>query len=189
MNQSIYIHSHIETPHGVVRLNSGGTLALRPDTMELGVTMKGLVNGWGHVWDDYGQEFQTDGAGGAGINWDFPQATFLTYEGARRIIGSVSPGSYPKFCGLELIKSERFHKEWQGNAVTLDFRANRMVRFEILEEAMETEERAPRVPDQNSNLQAAQGAGYTTRQHEFLRSTNVTFRPIDVKLGPDGALY
>ena len=24
MNQSIYIHSHIETPHGVVRLNSGG---------------------------------------------------------------------------------------------------------------------------------------------------------------------
>ena len=167
MNQSIYIHTHTETPHGVVRLNSGGTLALRPDTLELGVTMKGLVNGWGHVWDDFGQEFQTDGAGGAGLNWNFPQATFLTYEGARRIIGSVSPGSYPKFCGLELIKSERFPKEWQGNAVTLDFRANRMVRFEILE----------------------QGAGYTTRQHEFLRSTNVTFRPIDVKLGPDGALY
>lgn len=167
MNQSIYIHSHIETPHGVVRLNSGGTLALRPDTLELGVTMKGLVNGWGHVWDDFGQEFQTDGAGGAGLNWNFPQATFLTYAGARRIIGSVSPGSYPKFCGLELIKSERFPKEWQGNAVTLDFRANRMVRFEILE----------------------QGAGYTTKQHEFLRSTNVTFRPIDVKLGPDGALY
>src|SRR4030095_14942840 len=68
MNQSIYIHSHIETPHGVVRLNSGGTLALRPDTMELGVTMKGLVNGWGHVWDDFGQEFQTDGAGGAPPN-------------------------------------------------------------------------------------------------------------------------
>ena len=167
MNQSIYIHTHAETPHGVVRLNSGGTLALRPDTLELGVTMKGLVNGWGHVWDDYGQEFQTDGAGGAGINWNFPQATFLTYEGARRIIGSVSPGSYPKFCGLELIKSERFPKEWQGNAVTLDFRANRMVRFEIIE----------------------QGAGYTTKQHEFLRSTNVTFRPIDIKLGPDGALY
>jgi putative heme-binding domain-containing protein len=167
MNQSIYIHTHTETPHGVVRLNSGGTLALRPDTLELGVTMKGLVNGWGHVWDDFGQEFQTDGAGGAGLNWNFPQATFLTYEGARRIIGSVSPGSYPKFCGLELIKSERFPKEWQGNAVTLDFRANRMVRFEILE----------------------QGAGYTTKQYEFLRSTNVTFRPIDVKLGPDGALY
>ncbi len=170
MNQSIYIHSHIETPHGVVRLNSGGTLALRPDTMELGVTMKGLVNGWGHVWDDFGQEFQTDGAGGAppnGLFWNIPQAMFTTYEGARRILGSISPGSYPKFCGLELIKSERFPKEWQGNAITCDFRANRVVRFEITE----------------------QGAGYTSKQYEFLRSTNVTFRPIDVKLGPDGALY
>src|ERR1043165_10292791 len=119
MNQSIYIHTHTETPHGVVRLNSGGTLALRPDTMELGVTMKGLVNGWGHVWDDFGQEFQTDGAGGAppnGLFWNIPQAMFTTYEGARRIVGSISPGSYPKFCGLELIKSERFPKEWQGNA-------------------------------------------------------------------------
>jgi len=119
------------------------------------------------VWDDFGQEFQTDGAGGAGINWNIPQAMFLTYESARRIIGSVSPGSYPKFCSLELIKSERFPTEWQGNAITCDFRANRMVSFEILED----------------------GAGYTTKQHEFLRSTNVTFRPIDVKLGPDGALY
>jgi putative heme-binding domain-containing protein len=170
MNQSIYIHSHIETPHGVVRLNSGGTLALRPDTMELGVTMKGLVNGWGHVWDDFGQEFQTDGAGGAppnGLFWNIPQAMFTTYEGARRILGSISPGSYPKFCSLELIKSERFPKEWQGNAITCDFRANRVVRFDITE----------------------QGAGYTSKQYEFMRSTNVTFRPIDVKMGPDGALY
>src|SRR5207237_10568337 len=90
-----------------------------------------------------------------------------TDEGARRILGSISPGSYPKFCSLELIKSERFPKEWQGNAITCDFRANRVVRFEITE----------------------QGAGYTSKQYEFMRSTNVTFRTIDVKLGPDGALY
>src|SRR5438876_12048723 len=51
MNQSIYIHSHLETPHGVVRLNSGGTLGLRPPTMELEVFMKGLVNPWGHHFD------------------------------------------------------------------------------------------------------------------------------------------
>src|SRR3954449_7523193 len=62
MNQSIYIHSHIETPNGVVRLNSGGTLNLRPATQELGVHMKGLVNSWGHHFDRYGQSFVTDGA-------------------------------------------------------------------------------------------------------------------------------
>jgi putative heme-binding domain-containing protein len=167
MNQSIYIHTHTETPHGVVRLNSGGTLHLRPDTLELGVSMKGLVNGWGHDFDAFGQSFQTDGAGGQGIHWTVPQAEYVTYAGSRRTLGSVSPGGYPKFCGLEIIRSELFPKEWQGNMITCDFRANRLVRFEVDE----------------------QGAAYTTRQHDFLRTTNVTFRPIDVKVGPDGALY
>src|SRR5207244_1537945 len=31
MNQSIYIHSHIETPHGIVRLSSGGIWNFRPE--------------------------------------------------------------------------------------------------------------------------------------------------------------
>jgi len=129
MNQSIYIHSHIETPHGVVRLNSGGTLNLRPATQELGVHMKGLVNSWGHHFDRFGQSFVTDGAGGEGINWLIPQAMFVTYEGARRILHSVSPGSYPKFASLEIIESEAFPDDWQGTMVTCDFRAHRVVRF------------------------------------------------------------
>ncbi len=168
MNQSIYIHSHLETPHGVVRLNSGGTLNLRPATQELGVHMKGLVNSWGHHFDRYGQSFETDGAGGEGINWVIPQAMFVTYEGARRVLHSVSPGSYPKFCSLEVIESEAFPDDWQGTMVTCDFRAHRVVRFSIDD----------------------QGAGYvTTELPDVMRSTNVTFRPIDVKLGPDGAIY
>ena len=40
---------------------------------------------------------------------------YFTYEGARRISDSVSPGTYPKFCGLELIESEHFPEDWQGN--------------------------------------------------------------------------
>ncbi|HUR45662.1 MAG TPA: PVC-type heme-binding CxxCH protein, partial [Candidatus Saccharimonadales bacterium] len=168
MNQSIYIHSHIETPHGVVRLNSGGILNLRPATMELDVFMKGLVNGWGHHYDLYGQSFATDGAGGRGINYVVPQAMYETYAGARRILGSVSPGSYPKFCSLEMIYSKQFPDQWQGNFITCDFRANRVVRFSVDE----------------------QGSAYVTKEMPtFIRTTNVTFRPIDVKLGPDGALY
>ncbi|HTG43565.1 MAG TPA: PVC-type heme-binding CxxCH protein, partial [Verrucomicrobiae bacterium] len=168
MNQSIYIHSHIETPHGVVRLNSGGTLNLRPATQELGVHMKGLVNSWGHHFDPFGQSFVTDGAGGEGINWVIPQAMYVTYEGARRVLHSVSPGSYPKFCGLEVIESEHFPEDWRGTMVTCDFRAHRVVRFAIND----------------------QGAGYVTKElPDVMRSTNVTFRPIDVKQGPDGAIY
>jgi putative heme-binding domain-containing protein len=168
MNQSIYIHSHIETPHGVVRLDSGGILQLRPPTMEVEILMKGLVNGWGHHFDRFGQSFATDGAGSGGINYVVPGAMYVTYEGARRILGSVSPGSYPKFCSLEVLHSKHFPDDWQGNMITCDFRANRVVRFSIEE----------------------QGSAYTTKEMPlFIRTTNTTFRPIDVKLGPDGALY
>src|SRR6185295_2207512 len=171
MNQSIYIHSHIETPHGVVRLRSGGILNLRPDTMKCDIFLKGLINGWGHHYDLYGQSFATDGAGGAppnGIFYVVPGGMYATYENARRILGSISPGSYPKFCGLEVIYSQHFPAEWQGNMITCDFRANRVVRFAV----------------------EAQKSAYVTRQMpDLLRTTNVTFRPIDVKMGPDGALY
>jgi putative heme-binding domain-containing protein len=167
-NQSIYIHSHIETPHGVVRLNSGGILRLRPPTMELGIHCKGWVNSWGHDFDAFGQSFVTDGAGSSGINLGVPGAMYVTYEGARRILGGVSPGSYPKFCGLEIVRSSHFPADWQGNLITCDFRAHRVVRFAINE----------------------QGSAYVTKEMpDVLRTADVTFRPIDVKLGPDGALY
>ena len=38
MNQSIYIHSHVETPHGVRRLGGGGIWHFRPETAQLDVT-------------------------------------------------------------------------------------------------------------------------------------------------------
>ena len=168
MNQSIYIHTHAETPHGVIRLNSGGILNLRVPTMELGVHMKGLVNSWGHIVDDFGQSFATDGAGGEGINWVMPQAMYFTYAGARRIINSVSPGSYPKFCSLEMIRGPHFPDDWQGNLITCDFRAHRVVRFAIDEK----------------------DSSYVTREMpDIVRTKDVAFRPIDVKIGPDGALY
>src|SRR5256714_4414125 len=46
-NQSIYIHSHIETPYGVRRLGGGGGWPFRPQTVRLGVVPRGL-------WDPAG---------------------------------------------------------------------------------------------------------------------------------------
>ena len=167
-NQSIYIHSHIETPNGVVRLNSGGLFHLRTPTMELEVFLRGFCNPWGHDFDEYGQSFVTDGAGGQGINFGIPGATYFTYAEMRRELKGISPGNYPKFCGLEIVASRQFPDDWQGNLITSDFRAHRVVRFSIEE----------------------QGAGFVTKEMpDLLRSTNVTFRPVDAKFGPDGALY
>jgi putative heme-binding domain-containing protein len=168
MNQSIYIHTHTETPHGVLRHGSGGVLRLRPPTMEFGVFLKGFCNPWGHDFDEFGQSFATDGAGFQGVSWGIEGATYFTYANLRRELPSVSPGNYPKFCGAEILYSQHFPDDWQGDVITCDFRAHRVARFALSE----------------------QGAGYVTKEMpDLLRSTNVTFRPIDVKLGPDGALY
>src|SRR5713226_4599631 len=56
-NQSVYIHSHLETPHGVRRLNGGGIWQFRPDTLQLEVFVRGMWNSWGHHFDRWGQSF------------------------------------------------------------------------------------------------------------------------------------
>ena len=167
-NQSIYIRSHLETPHGMVRLISGGIFRMDPDDLNVSVLAKGWVNTWGHQFDAYGQSFVTDGAGFSGASWGLPGSMNQAYAGARRILPTISPGRYPKFAGVEIVASEHFPKDWQGDLITCDFRAHRIVRFKIEDS----------------------GAGYVTKEMpDLVRTPNATFRPIDVKLGPDGALY
>ncbi|MFA7472959.1 MAG: PVC-type heme-binding CxxCH protein, partial [Spirosomataceae bacterium] len=50
-NQSIYIHSHVETPWGIRRLEGGGVWKLNPQTLELDVYAHGLINPWGLRFD------------------------------------------------------------------------------------------------------------------------------------------
>ncbi len=57
---------------------------------------------------------------------------------------------------------------WQGSLLTNDFRGNRVCRYVLSDD----------------------GAGYAAReQAELIRTKHVAFRPIDVKMGPDGAIY
>jgi len=166
-NQSIYIHSHIETAYGTRHLDGGGIWRYRPETGELSVFCKGFVNPWGHSFDEYGESFVTDGAGSEGINYAFPDSVFLTSPGAMRWLTGLNPGS-PKHCGLEVISGTHFPEQWSGDLVTSDFRGQRVCRFTI-------------APSQSS---------YTSRQQpEVLVSSHVAFRPIDARMGPDGALY
>ncbi len=103
MNQSIYIHSHIETPWGVRRLNAGGIWQFRPETLELGVFMRGLVNTWGHHYDRFGQSFATDGAGGEGINYVIPEPT-TSQRPMRNDLFAVSTPEVRSTAALNLLK-------------------------------------------------------------------------------------
>jgi putative heme-binding domain-containing protein len=167
MMQSIYIHSHIETPHGPRRLNAGGIWRFKPETMELDVFARGWVNPWGLAFDRYGQAFVTDGAGGEGINYVIPGGYYVTAADAKRVFPGLNPGS-PKYCGLEVTSGRHLPDDWQGNLLTNDFRGHRVCRYVLKDD----------------------GAGFAAiEQPELIKSTHPAFRPIDVKMGPDGAIY
>lgn len=166
-NQSIYIHSHIETPWGVRRLNAGGIWRFQPETMRLQVLARGWVNSWGHHFDRFGQSFVTDGAGGEGINHLVPGAAYVTAVGVPRILRGLNPGS-PKYCGLEILSGRHLPEDWRGDLLTNDFRGNRVCRFKVTES----------------------GSSYSARlMPDLIRTRHVAFRPIDIKMGPDGAIY
>jgi putative heme-binding domain-containing protein len=166
-NQSIYIHSHIETPYGVRRLAGSGVWQFRPESRKLEVFCRGLVNPWGHAFDRFGQSFLTDGAGGEGINYTFPGAAFTSAVGTDRVLTGLNPGS-PKDCGLEILSGRHLPEEWRGNLITNDFRGHRVCRYVVTPE----------------------GSGYTSKEMpELIKTNHPAFRPVDVKMGPDGAIY
>ena len=166
-NQSIYIHSHVETPHGVKRLNGGGIWRFLPRSLALDVYARGWVNTWGHAFDYWDRSLVTDGAGSEGIYYGFPGAAYSGAAGIPRRLHGMNPGS-PKYCGLEIVDGSHLPENAQGTLLTNDFRANRVCRFQLTEE----------------------GSGFSSKQlPDLIRSKRVTFRPIDIKLGPDGAIY
>ncbi len=167
MSQSIYIHSHIETPHGVRRLNAGGIWQFQPQNEKLEVFARGWVNTWGTAWNKYGTTFATDGAGGEGINYVVPGAAYVTARDVARILPGLNPGS-PKYCGLDVVSGRHLPDDWQQNLITNDFRGHRVCRYILQED----------------------GSGFVAKeQKELIKSTHPAFRPIDVKMGPDGAIY
>jgi len=165
--QSIYIHSHVETPHGVRRLMGGGVWEFRPETRRLEIISKGLINPWGFEFDRWGQSFAADGAGSEGVNFIFPGSVFATSPGAKRVLKGMSPGQ-PKHSGQEIIDDPYWPSDWQGSVLQNDFRGGRVNRFKL----------------------TPNGSSYIAKQEsDVLASNHGAFRPIDIKIGPDGALY
>ena len=167
MLQGYYIGSHVETLYGPRRLNGGGLWSYDIKTRRLEIYSRGLINPWGMIFDRWGQSFQTDGAGGQGINYTFPDSVFRASPNEPRSLNGLNPGR-PKSCGLEVISGNHFPPAWRGNLLTCDFRANNIDRYVI----------------------SSDQSGYkSVLQPDLLSSSHLSFRPIDIVMGPDGAAY
>ena len=167
-NQSIYIHSHIETPWASSGWGAAGSGSSGPSRCGSTSSLEGWVNAWGHHFDRWGQSFATDGAGGEGDQLRPPRR--LLRDRARAPSGS-SPASTPAAPSIAAPRSSAAGtcpRTWRGNILTNDFRANNVRRFVLSDDG---------------------SAFASTKQPDLITTRYPAFRPIDIKMGPDGAIY
>ncbi|MBT6598243.1 MAG: hypothetical protein HOB33_04245 [Bacteroidetes Order II. Incertae sedis bacterium] len=121
----------------------------------------GPGNPWGIDFDPWGQSFGVDGAGG--VSWLAPAQVSTTHR--RRFPRIGNPGGY---CGIGYLDGEGLPDQVRGTFAVGDYKANRVSRFSVSDE----------------------GSGFAlTWEEPLLNSSHRNFRPVDVKQGPDGAIY
>jgi glucose/arabinose dehydrogenase len=159
--EGIFLHAQVETQHGVVRNFNGGVYQYNPRTQELRVFCTGTGgNPWGHVFDDWGQSFMVNN----------PRIMYLspaTGNSGEKI--RINPLiSTEKQCGGDLATGTHVGDDIRGNLLSGRFKSRAITRYEFVE----------------------QGAGFSANVLEpLMTSKHPNFRPVDVKVGPDGAAY
>ncbi|MEN8847308.1 MAG: PVC-type heme-binding CxxCH protein [Akkermansiaceae bacterium] len=159
--EGLFLHSQIETQHGVLRNFNGGVYQFNPRTQELRMFCTGTGgNPWGHVFDRWGQSFMVNN----------PRIMFLSHatgnSGEKIEIKPLI--STDKQCGGDLATGSHIGDDLRGQLLTGRFKSRSVVRYEFIEN----------------------GAGFSARVlPPLISSKHPNFRPVDVKTGPDGAIY
>ncbi|MEC7906332.1 MAG: PVC-type heme-binding CxxCH protein [Verrucomicrobiota bacterium] len=159
--EGIFLHAQVETQYGVVRNFNGGVYQFNPRTQELRMFCRGTGgNPWGHVFDHWGQSFMVNN----------PRIMYLTPgTGSSNEPTRLPPLiSTEKQCGGDIVTGTHLPEGIQGQLLTGRFKSRTVVRYEFIDD----------------------GAGFSANVLEpIIKSKHPNFRPVDVKIGPDGAIY
>jgi putative heme-binding domain-containing protein len=167
-SQGLHGHARVETPYGIVPLDAAGFWRFRPLEQRVDAFYGGHAepqNPWGFAWTHWGQMLMVAGNNG-GIYFPLPEM-IRGFQGGRREQIWVNARSR-KCSGPEIIGSSHLPPEWQGVMLSGGYINNVVWSLKIEEH----------------------GAGFQiTDLPPLVVSTHGSFRPVDIKLGPDGAIY
>jgi putative heme-binding domain-containing protein len=174
--EGTFHHTQVETPWGPpVRNANAGAYRYEPRTKKFETYINyGFANPHGHVFDRWGQDFITDGTG----NQNYFAAAFS----GRIEYPSRHPGMQTFFqqksrpcAGNEILSSAHFPAEYQGNYLNAN-----VINFQGIYRFV--------VKESGSGFTAGEAMADGKPDH-LVVSTDPNFRPSDVKMGPDGAVY
>jgi putative heme-binding domain-containing protein len=166
-SQGLHIHSRIETPWGLEELRQAGVWRYWPRQARLDPFWSGAMgahNPFGNVFDRWGQPFVLAG-NGHGIYHLTPAMIRTDHFLEQRWLWNEGR----KFGGGDFVENSRWPAANQGELLTGGYLQNTVERFRITDEG---------------------GSGFkVTRLAPLIESTNLAFRIVDARFGPDGALY
>jgi glucose/arabinose dehydrogenase/azurin len=165
-----FLHSQIETPYGPQRGAYGTTWRYEPYTRKLEANISyPYANPWGNVFMRDGTHLVADVS--TGMNYFAPPLT-VAIDYPKKHMGMkdfLNSPINPKTCGIEIISSSAFPENAQGNVLF-----NTFIGFQGVKQHV--------VRDVGSGIEADE-------IKPLLQSMDPNFRPVDLKFGPDGALY
>ncbi|MEN3941181.1 PVC-type heme-binding CxxCH protein [Prosthecobacter sp. SYSU 5D2] len=167
--QGLHAYSRVETAHGLAILEKAGVWRYNKRTQKMHAFFNGGKAGhncWGVAFDDYNQVFHKSG--------DRPAGYFSTPG----LIAMKDPDEYhptgmlfdtsPKTNSIEIIGTRALPDDIQGTALIGGYFGG-VVELHRFED---------------------EGSGYkTTQLPRLVTSSDPSFRPVDVSVGPDGAMY
>ncbi len=168
--EGTFHQTQVESPYGPPRrLSNGGVFRYEPKTQKLDIYVTyGFANPHGHVFDRWGRDIVVDGTGANPYDGALFSG-YLPYPQKHGRIPQVYQQRTRPCGGIEYLTSSNFPDEFRGNLVV----SNCIGFLGLLRYKIETEG----------------GSVKGTELEPMLTSTDPNFRPVDVKTGPDGALY
>ncbi len=194
MHQGLHCYSRVTTAWGVKQLYGAGFWRFWPRSRKLEAYPTGMpLNPWGTAFTKDGQPIMV--AGAAGMFWarpmeievpELPRAAAspsanketegLPYFLLGRFMlphsgQIIKTDGLRKFCGVDIVGNSHWPAEMQEEIITGGFFENAIYRHKLRDD-----------PEAPSGFEAIE-------QPPLITSSSVAFRPVDVRFGPEGALY